>query len=75
MLIFKAGTNFVLGSTLPPLENQFHDGTDSHKESILWNQCLGFLKVYKFGLYYFPFEIKYMQKKVTTNRALKTETK
>jgi hypothetical protein len=50
MLIFKAVIDFVLGSVLPPPENQFHDGIDSHKESILWNRCLGSLKVSKFGL-------------------------
>ncbi len=50
ILIFKAGIDFVRGSFLPHPENQFHDGTDSHKESILWNRCLGSLKVSKFGL-------------------------
>jgi hypothetical protein len=44
--------DFVLGSPPPPPENQFHDGIDSHKESILWNRCLGSLKqVLKFGLW------------------------
>ncbi len=31
MVIFKAGIDFVLG----PPKNQFNDGIDSHKESIL----------------------------------------
>ncbi len=29
----------------------FHDGFDSHKESILWNRCLGSIKVLKFGFW------------------------
>ncbi len=50
MLIFKAVIRFVLGSYLPPPENEFHGGIDSHKESILWNRFLGSIKVKKFGL-------------------------
>jgi hypothetical protein len=38
MLIFKAGIVFVLRS---PPENQFHDGMDSHKDSIPGNRCQG----------------------------------
>ncbi len=51
MLILKAGIDFIL-VTPPPFstENQFRDGIDSHKESILWNQCLESLKVSNFGL-------------------------
>jgi hypothetical protein len=48
MLIFKAGIDFRLGFYLSPPENQFHDGDDFHKESILWNRCLGSLKLQKF---------------------------
>jgi hypothetical protein len=44
---FKAGIDFSLGSSFPPPENQFHDRIDSHKESILWNQCPGVLKSLK----------------------------
>jgi hypothetical protein len=42
MLIFKARIDFVW-SSLPPPENQFHDGIDSPMELILWSQCLGSL--------------------------------
>ncbi len=46
LLIFKAGIDFAIGSSLaPPPENQFYDGIDSHEELILWNQCPGSLKV------------------------------
>jgi hypothetical protein len=41
MLIFEAGIDFVLGFSLPPPENQFHDGIDSDKESTPWNRCQG----------------------------------
>ncbi len=34
MLSFKAGIDFLLGSSLPPSQNQFYNGIDSHKESI-----------------------------------------
>ncbi len=44
MLIFKAGIDFVLGSS-PPFENQIHGRIDPHKGSILWNRCLESLKV------------------------------
>jgi hypothetical protein len=44
MLIFKAGIKFVLGSYLPPPENQFHDGIDSHKKRFCG------IKRLKFGL-------------------------
>jgi hypothetical protein len=51
MLIFKSRIDFVLGSSLRPPKNQFYDGINSHKGPILWNQCLGALKVEKFGLW------------------------
>ncbi len=44
-LISKA--RIVLRSSLPPPENQFLDGIDSHNESMLWNRCLGLLKSLK----------------------------
>ncbi len=45
MLIFKAGIDFYLWSSLPPPpENQFHDGMNPHKKSILGNRCLVSLK-------------------------------
>jgi hypothetical protein len=48
MLIFKAGIDFGLGSSPSHYpKNQFHDRIDSHKESILWNQCPGVLKSLK----------------------------
>jgi hypothetical protein len=35
ILIFKAGIDFFFGSSLPHSRDQFHDGIDSHTESIL----------------------------------------
>jgi hypothetical protein len=60
----SVATWFVFGSYSPmaaseigpraltPLsENQFHDGIDSHKESVLRNRYLWSIKVKKFGLW------------------------
>jgi hypothetical protein len=44
--IFKIGIDFVLGSSPP--ENEFYNGIDSLKKSILLSR--GSFKVYKFGL-------------------------
>jgi hypothetical protein len=37
---FESGIDFVLWSSFPPPENQFHDVIDSHQESIFQTKSL-----------------------------------